>query len=134
MEIRFPRICSISASGNLEHRSFTDMVRTAFESIPRGNGLPERITPRGRSHVALHKRDLEQVHICVGTSGISITDPRRYAFSLMNTILGGSFSSRINCVRCLPSKYSEMASSALVACARLVMAESLDKWANLVRS
>jgi predicted Zn-dependent peptidase len=44
---------------------------------------------------ALHPRDLEQVHICLGTAGLSVVDPRRYAFSLLNTILGGNMSSRL---------------------------------------
>jgi len=45
--------------------------------------------------INLHYKDLEQVHICLGTKGISITDPKRYAYSLMNTLLGGNMSSRL---------------------------------------
>jgi predicted Zn-dependent peptidase len=40
-------------------------------------------------------KDLEQVHICLNTKGIATPDPRRYAFSLMNTVLGGNMSSRL---------------------------------------
>jgi len=72
-----------------------DLIGPVFESIRPGNSFPERITPKGNSRVSLHKRKLEQVHICLGTKGISITDPRRYAYSLMNTILGGNMSSRL---------------------------------------
>jgi predicted Zn-dependent peptidase len=43
----------------------------------------------------MYKRRLEQVHVCLSALGISITDPRRFAFSLMNTILGGNMSSRL---------------------------------------
>ena len=43
----------------------------------------------------LHFRQIEQAHIIIGTPGISITDSRRYTFSLMNTILGGNMSSRL---------------------------------------
>ena len=35
------------------------------------------------------------MHICLGTRGLPITDPRRYAFSLLNTIVGGNMSSRL---------------------------------------
>jgi predicted Zn-dependent peptidase len=45
--------------------------------------------------LALHGRSLEQVHICLTTGGVSITDPRRYPMALMNTILGGNMSSRL---------------------------------------
>jgi predicted Zn-dependent peptidase len=85
----------ISIAGNVEHDYITDLVGPAFESIKTGNGFPQRITPDGRSLIDLNYRDLEQVHICLGTRGLSITDPRRYALSLLNTILGGNMSSRL---------------------------------------
>ena len=40
-------------------------------------------------------RDIEQTHICLGTPGISMVDSRYYAFVLMNSIFGGSMSSRL---------------------------------------
>ena len=85
----------ISAAGNVEHDRFVDLVGPAFESVQPGCPLPDRITPGGRSLVNLNKRDLEQVHICLGTKGLSITDPNRFVFSLMNTIFGGNMSSRL---------------------------------------
>jgi predicted Zn-dependent peptidase len=85
----------ISAAGNIEHADIIERVGPAFESIKPGNGIAERITPRSRSLVDLNHKDLEQVHICLGAPGLSITDPRRYAYSLLNTILGGNMSSRL---------------------------------------
>lgn len=90
-----PERIVISASGNLDHDRFVDLVGPAFESVRPGNGFPERLTPTGCSRVDIHYKELEQVHVCMGTKGISITDPRRYAFSLINTILGGNMSSRL---------------------------------------
>jgi predicted Zn-dependent peptidase len=85
----------ISAAGNLDHDRLVDLVEPAFESIRPGNGFPRRETPRSRSVIDLNHRKLEQMHICLSTKGLSITDPRRYAFSLLNTILGGNMSSRL---------------------------------------
>jgi predicted Zn-dependent peptidase len=85
----------IAAAGHLEHRRLEDLIGPAFESVGPGNGFPERVTPSPRCRVDLHPRDLEQVHICLGTAGLSVVDPRRYAFSLLNTILGGNMSSRL---------------------------------------
>jgi predicted Zn-dependent peptidase len=90
-----PERIVISVAGNLEHNRLIDLIGPVFESIHPGNSFPERTTPKGNSRVNLHQRKLEQVHICLGTKGISITDPRRYAYSLMNTILGGNMSSRL---------------------------------------
>ena len=90
-----PERIVISVAGNVEHERFVDLVGPAFESVRPGDGFPERITPDGRSLIDLHHRELEQVHICLGVKSIPITDPRRYAYSLMNTILGGNMSSRL---------------------------------------
>jgi len=85
----------ISVAGNIDHKAFVDLVGPAFESIIPGNGFPERLRPEGRSLVDINYRKLEQVHICLGTMGLSISDPRRYSLSLLNTILGGNMSSRL---------------------------------------
>ncbi len=85
----------ISAAGNIDHARLVDCLGPAFGSIPFADGFPDRTTPEGRSQVALHHRDLEQVHLCLATPGISVTDPRRYALSILNTILGGNMSSRL---------------------------------------
>ena len=90
-----PERIVISVAGKLDHNRLVDLIGPVFESIRPDNSFPERVTPQGRSRVNLHQRKLEQVHICLGTKGISITDSRRYAYSLMNTILGGNMSSRL---------------------------------------
>jgi len=90
-----PERILIAAAGNIEHDHFVNLVGHQFESINAGNGFPVRVTPTGQSKVTIHSKDLEQIHICMGTKGLSITDPKRYAFSLINTILGGNMSSRL---------------------------------------
>jgi predicted Zn-dependent peptidase len=85
----------IAAAGNIDHRRLVNLVAPVFETIPPRNGFPQRIMPRGMSVVALNHRNLEQMHICLNAPGISITDPRRYACSLLNTVLGGNMSSRL---------------------------------------
>jgi predicted Zn-dependent peptidase len=85
----------ISAAGNLEHQQIVDLIKPTFETIPSGKDFPQRLTPPDRSVVDLNHRNLEQMHICLSTRGLAITDPRRYAFSLLNTIAGGNMSSRL---------------------------------------
>ncbi|MCX8124801.1 MAG: insulinase family protein [Spirochaetes bacterium] len=40
-------------------------------------------------------KDLEQIHLCIGTDGLSKVDEDRWAYYVFNTILGGSMSSRL---------------------------------------
>jgi len=90
-----PERIVIAAAGKLDHHRLVNLVQPAFETIKPGNGFPQRIPPQARSVVDLTHRDLEQMHICLNAKGLSITDPRRYTFSLLNTILGGNMSSRL---------------------------------------
>ena len=90
-----PERIVISAAGNLSHEAFVNLIGKSFESIQPSKSFSERITQTGRSGVHLHHRKLEQVHVCIGTKGLAIADPKRYTFSLLNTILGGNMSSRL---------------------------------------
>lgn len=90
-----PERIVIAAAGNLEHSRIVDLIGPAFASVRKKNGFPPRTKPEGRKGVFLHPRDTEQVHICLETGGLPATDHRRYAASLMNTILGGNMSSRL---------------------------------------
>ena len=85
----------VSVAGNIDHTHLTDRLGPAFESIEPGNDISARITPQSQGLVNIYYQDLEQVHICLSTPGLSIKDPRRYACSLLNTILGGNMSSRL---------------------------------------
>jgi predicted Zn-dependent peptidase len=90
-----PERIIITVAGNVEHDRIVAMVGPAFESIQNGHTLPKRVCPQVKpTPQALH-RELEQIHICLSTLGLSITDPQRFTFSLMNTILGGNMSSRL---------------------------------------
>jgi predicted Zn-dependent peptidase len=45
--------------------------------------------------VAVHEKSLEQVHVCLGTGGIPVGDPDRYAARILELALGGGMSSRL---------------------------------------
>jgi len=93
----YPERIMVSAAGHLDHDQFLDRVGPFFESIGHGPDSVafDRVAPETRSGVTLRNKDLEQVHLCLTTKGISITDPMRYAYSFLNTITGGNMSSRL---------------------------------------
>ena len=45
--------------------------------------------------LVLKEKTTEQYHLCLGGPGLSRNDPRRHAQSLLDTVLGGSMSSRL---------------------------------------
>ncbi len=85
----------IAVAGNVAHDRVVKMVGPVFEAIAPGDGFAPRSTPINGCDTVRKHRDLEQAHICLGMHGLSVTDPRRFAASLISTILGGNMSSRL---------------------------------------
>jgi len=86
----------LAVAGNLSHDALAAKVSEAFASLPSGNGSPAVEPPASRSRVLLReKKDLEQLHLCVGFPAFPQADARRWGGLLMNTVLGGSMSSRL---------------------------------------
>jgi predicted Zn-dependent peptidase len=85
----------ITAAGNVAHDRLVQMVEPVFSMIAPGGAFTPRITPVDVCDTTRRHRDLEQTHICLGMRGVSVIDRRRFAASLLNTILGGNMSSRL---------------------------------------
>jgi len=85
----------ICAAGNLEHERLVELVSQAFASMHRGEKKPFHEIPDYHRNVNLHEKDLEQVHVCLGTRALSQNHPNRFVSYLLNAILGGSMSSRL---------------------------------------
>lgn len=91
-----PERVVITAAGSVDHNDFVRLIAPDFEAVQTEAAEPaERDGPAARRGLFLHDRDIEQVHICLSTPGIPVGDPRRYAASLLNTVLGGNMSSRL---------------------------------------
>ncbi len=84
------------ASGNIRAEDIVPFLERSFPAdnlppVPRGWAAPSP-----KQHIILReKRELEQVHLCLGSRGFPQQGPERYAAALFNTILGGGMSSRL---------------------------------------
>ncbi|MFI0722430.1 M16 family metallopeptidase [Streptomyces sp. NPDC021224] len=93
----------VAAAGNIDHASVVRQVRRAFEragALRDPDAVPQ--APRGGSRtlrtagvVEVLDRRTEQAHVVLGMPGLSRTDDRRWALSVLNTALGGGMSSRL---------------------------------------
>jgi predicted Zn-dependent peptidase len=85
----------VAAVGNVTHEKVRDLVMRAFERVPVVgeplNGAPPRVVPR----TIIRNKELEQSHVCLGTSGYQQDHADRYSSYVLNTVLGGSMSSRL---------------------------------------
>ena len=85
----------VSAVGNLEHERVLELVDKKFGSLPAdGSALGEQ-APQVVPKVLIRNKELEQSHLCVGVSSYPQNHDDRYSSYLLNTLLGGSMSSRL---------------------------------------
>ena len=85
----------IAAVGNLEHEKLVDLVAALFDTLPALRLKPAEQTPRTAARLACFEKDLEQLHLVVGTPAPATLDNTRFAGILMNSVFGGSMSSRL---------------------------------------
>ncbi len=85
----------ICAAGNLRHSELISLLGTHFNEVPTGTYSCPGNPPIYERQVRILEKDLEQVHLCLGTKALPQDSPLRYAGYILNAILGGSISSRL---------------------------------------
>ena len=91
-----PNNTLIAAAGNVEHARFVDLVTKGFGDLPPGPAADDGPPPTPHPSIRhRHKKELEQVHLCVGAPSYSQSHPKRFACYVLNTVLGGGMSSRL---------------------------------------
>jgi predicted Zn-dependent peptidase len=86
----------VAASGNVDHERLCDLTLAHFHPDPGAVAPRPQLSPPGIRHVAhFTRKDTEQYHVCLGGPGPRRADPDRYAVFVVDTILGGSWSSRL---------------------------------------
>jgi predicted Zn-dependent peptidase len=89
----------VAAAGAIDHAQLVGLVERAVEQ--------RAVVEAGKPHVRpllvkppkpglrFQRKDTEQYHVCLGAPGVSRSDRRRFAASILDAILGGSASSRL---------------------------------------
>jgi predicted Zn-dependent peptidase len=90
-----PNSVIVAAAGNVEHDRFVEMACEQFATFKGACTLPDPEGPTTTPSALVRYKDSEQAHVIVGTRGVDVRDDRRYALSLLDTILGGGMSSRL---------------------------------------
>jgi predicted Zn-dependent peptidase len=85
----------VSAAGNIGHAQVRDLVNAAFRNVPRSAPQYADAVPRVVPQVVVRSKELEQSHLCLGTGSYPQNHDDRYVSYIMNTVLGGSMSSRL---------------------------------------
>ena len=85
----------VAAAGNLEHAQVRELISRAFAKLPATREAYGDSTPRVVPQVIIRSKELEQSHVCLGTNSYPQNHDDRYVSYIMNTVLGGSMSSRL---------------------------------------
>jgi len=86
----------IAAAGAIEHEALVALARervptSAGARAPSAAPAPATLTRRR----CFERKDTEQYHVCVGGAGLSRHDERRFALRVLDTLFGGTSSSRL---------------------------------------
>jgi predicted Zn-dependent peptidase len=90
-----PRNLIVSAVGNLEHGRVRELVEEKFGSLNSGGVTLGEDAPTVVPKVLIRNKELEQSHLCLGASSYPQDHDDRYSSYVLNTLLGGSMSSRL---------------------------------------
>ena len=85
----------IVAVGNVTHARMRELLMPAFGRLAAHSDRMRERPPAVLPHAQVRTKELEQSHVCLGTSSYPQDHADRYAAYVMNTMLGGSMSSRL---------------------------------------
>jgi predicted Zn-dependent peptidase len=86
----------IAAAGNLDHKQTAALIARHFGALAPGRKLKVASPPRSQAGIVTRsKNELEQVHLCLGSPAYHQAHSDRYGSYILNTVLGGSMSSRL---------------------------------------
>jgi predicted Zn-dependent peptidase len=89
----------VAAAGHLDHNRLLELLERAerkqADAPVRASRVRSPLVRIPTPGVRFQRKNTEQYHVCVGAPGISRSDRRRFAASVLDNILGGSASSRL---------------------------------------
>jgi predicted Zn-dependent peptidase len=91
----FPQNIVIAAAGSVEHDVIVSWAQDAMSQAREGRiQAPAPPTRLGTRH-SFRQKDTEQFHLCLGGPGIARDDDRRFALRVLDSLTGGTSSSRL---------------------------------------
>ncbi len=85
----------VGAAGHLEHERIVELAELLVSPATGPEGPRDGAAPAEEARLRFYEKDTEQYHICFGAPGISREDERRYGLAVLDSIFGGSTSSRL---------------------------------------
>jgi predicted Zn-dependent peptidase len=87
--------CTIVLAGAIDHEESARMVEQYFRDMPAGEAYEPEAAVMQTERVRIEYKASEQTHLMLGVEGYALGHPKRFAYRLLSTILGGNMSSRL---------------------------------------
>lgn len=84
-----------AAAGNVDADEITASVASRLNGLQAGDQTPKLPRPQPLPGNNLVSKDVEQVHFCIGTDGVSVYDDELYTMGVLDSVLGSGMSSRL---------------------------------------
>jgi len=85
----------LAVAGSVDHAEVVELASRHFGTWNGDEVDHELAALQPRPHVRIVNRPTEQAHLVIGGSGLIRGDERRFAFEVLNHVLGGGLSSRL---------------------------------------
>ncbi|MEX1004427.1 MAG: pitrilysin family protein [Acidimicrobiia bacterium] len=85
----------LALTGSVDHAAVVELAGRVFGEWSGEDVDHEFVAPTMKPVVNVVTRDTEQAHVVLGGEGLDRADERRWAFEVMNHVLGGGMSSRL---------------------------------------
>ena len=85
----------VSVAGRFETPRVLAQLEATIGQMRRPSTPLAETAPMARSNLKVRYKDIEQVHVVLGTEGVTMASPDRFAVTLLDAILGGGMSSRL---------------------------------------
>jgi predicted Zn-dependent peptidase len=96
-QFHVPNNMAIVACGDIKHDDVVSIMRGLFDKEkPVKQVISQKpLSNLHSQNIKFMQKDTEQTHLCLGLRALSSRHRQRYAFALLNIILGGNMSSRL---------------------------------------
>jgi predicted Zn-dependent peptidase len=85
----------VSAAGQVDHDAIRELTERFLAAPGEDAGSPNGASVPTEPRRRFHEKDTEQYHLCFGAPALTRDDERRFALAVLDSIFGGSTSSRL---------------------------------------
>lgn len=85
----------VAVAGNIDEEQVCAYFENQFDTLQSEKKPRDLHKETYKKAYKVLVKDIKQTHLCLAVKGLQLDDPRYYAFSILNNVMGGSMSSRL---------------------------------------